>query len=254
MKIPWLLGLLALYLVPPSLASAQSDDAEAAYERKDVAALTRMANAGDPLAQFNLGALYLSGEGVDKDEVQAYKWYNLSAASGNENAKWPRDNISNRAYKRKDVAVLTGIAEAGGLLAQTYLGFMYILGEGVPKDDAAAVSWSRKAAEQGVAQAQNNLGTMYYNGAGVTQDYTIAVSWYRKAADQGDAFTQNNLGLMYQNGEGVAQDYVQAYKWYNLSAASGNENAKTNRDNLATEMTSAQIAEAQRLSRAWVKK
>ena len=39
MKIPWLLGLLALYLVPPSLASAQSDDAEAAYERKDVAAL-----------------------------------------------------------------------------------------------------------------------------------------------------------------------------------------------------------------------
>ena len=54
--------------------------------------------------------------------------------------------------------------------------------------------------------------------------------------------------------QGAAQDYVQALKWYNLGAASGNEQAKTNRDSLAEKMTSAQIAEAQRLARAWVKK
>ena len=34
-------------------------------------------------------------------------------------------------------------------------------GEGVPKNDAEAVTWYRKAAEQGYANAQFNLGYMY---------------------------------------------------------------------------------------------
>ena len=58
MKKPLLLGLLALFLVPPSLASAQSDNAYAAYDRKDLAALARMATAGDPVAQYNLAVMY----------------------------------------------------------------------------------------------------------------------------------------------------------------------------------------------------
>jgi uncharacterized protein len=41
---------------------------------------------------------------------------------------------------------------------------MYATGEGVPKDDAEAVKWFRKAAEQGHAKAQFNLGAMYDNG------------------------------------------------------------------------------------------
>lgn len=48
---PLLLGLLVMFLVPPSPAYTKSDNAEAAYERKDVAALIIMANAGDPVAQ-----------------------------------------------------------------------------------------------------------------------------------------------------------------------------------------------------------
>jgi len=35
---------------------------------------------------------------------------------------------------------------------------MYDKGRGVPKDDAEAAKWSRKAAEQGNATAQTNLG------------------------------------------------------------------------------------------------
>lgn len=48
---PLLLGLLIMFLVPPSPACTKSDNAKAAYERKDFAALIRMANAGDPVAQ-----------------------------------------------------------------------------------------------------------------------------------------------------------------------------------------------------------
>ena len=63
---------------------------------------------------------------------------------------------------------------------------------------------------------------------------------------------------MYGDGLGVPQDYVQAYKWYDLAAerfaASETEkrdDAAKRRDEVASNMTPAQIAEAQRLVRAW---
>ena len=82
-----------------------------------------------------------------------------------------------------------------------------------------------------------------------------ALRWYRKAAEQGYASAQNNLGLMYRNGEGVPQDYVEAHKWFNLAASrvtgeDANKYRKT-RDLVAEKMTTAQIAEAQRLAREW---
>ena len=109
-------------------------------------------------------------------------------------------------------------------------------------------------AEAGNAAAQNNLGLMYDNGTGVAQDYAAAVSWYRTAADQGYAKAQYNLGLMNAKGQGVPQDYVQAHKWLNLGATSGDADAVKVRDLVASMMTPAQIAEAQRLASAWRKR
>ena len=56
---------------------------------------------------------------------------------------------------------------------------------------------------------------------------------------------------MYAEGRGVAQDYVQAHMWFYLAAAQGDAKALKNRDSIAAKMTSAQIAEAQRLAREW---
>jgi TPR repeat protein len=92
---------------------------------------------------------------------------------------------------------------------------------------------------------------MYANGQGVPQDYVEAVVWYRKATDQGHAGAQNNLGVMYDDGQGVAKDAVSAHMWFNLSAARGTESAATNRDDVATKMTPAQIADAQQRASAW---
>ena len=41
---------------------------------------------GYALAQFNLGLMYARGTGVPEDYVQAYKWWNLAAASGDTSA------------------------------------------------------------------------------------------------------------------------------------------------------------------------
>ena len=99
-----------------------------------------------------------------------------------------------------------------------------------------------------------NLGVMYGKGEGVAQDYREAVKWFRVAAEQGDASAQSNLGLMYAFGQGVAQDYVQAHMFCNVAAANGNIIGIECRDLLAKEMTSEQIAEAQKIAREWMVK
>lgn len=115
------------------------------------------------------------------------------------------------------------------------------------------------AADQGNADAQYYLGQMYYQGKGVPQDDATAVIWYRKAADQGDADAQHSLGTIYSIRRGVPQDYVQAHMWFNLAAAGANnsttrDGASEARDIMATVLTPAQLAEAQRLASAWRKK
>ena len=123
---------------------------------------------------------------------------------------------------------------------------------------AKALQLFQPLAEQGDAKAQHYLGFMYVNGKGVPQNFAEAVKWYRKAADQGYAGAQNNLGLMYLKGNGVPLDYVQAHMWFNLATAglsvseTGMRGGAANqRDAVAKHMTSAQIAEAQRLAQEW---
>ena len=41
----------------------------------------RAAERGDPSAQYLLGLMYDKGHGVNRNEVLAYKWLNLAAAS-----------------------------------------------------------------------------------------------------------------------------------------------------------------------------
>ena len=122
-------------------------------------------------------------------------------------------------------------------------------------DYEEAFQWFTAAAEQGFPGAQYNLGHMCKNGRGVPQDYNQAVQWYRKAANRGHPQARYELGVLYQNGQGVPQDYVQAHMWYNLAASmftgKQRERAVKNRNIVAKEMTSEQIAEAQRLAREW---
>jgi len=159
------------------------------------------------------------------------------------------------AYERGDYATtLTEwrpLAEQGDPTAQHHLGWLYVIGRGVPQNYEEAVRWLRKAAEQGDSDAQTNLGSLYLLGEGLPQDYTEALKWLRTAADQGHPFAQTKLGIMYEDGHGVPQDSVQAHMWFSLAAAQGSELAGAFRDDLTKHMTPVQIDEAQRLAREW---
>jgi hypothetical protein len=77
----------------------------------DLASLRRVAEQGDPAAQFSLGARYATGEEVKQDYTEAVRWF-------------------------------TKAAEQGHILAQATLGAYYWAGRGVPQDLTKAYYWS----------------------------------------------------------------------------------------------------------------
>ena len=61
------------------------------------------------------------------------------------------------------------------------------------------------------------------------------------------------LGLLYSTGQGGAPlDYISAHMLFNLAAMRGSMEAKVYRKELADEMASEQVAEAQRQAREWL--
>ncbi|MCH8863542.1 MAG: sel1 repeat family protein [Proteobacteria bacterium] len=71
-------------------------------------------------------------------------------------------------------------------------------------------------------------------------------------AEHGKPEAYYDLGLLFSTGHGVDADYVEAHKWFNLAAIQGVERAKADRAELAQDMDSYEIAEAQRMAREWI--
>ena len=86
-------------------------------------------------------------------------------------------------------------ADKGYARGQSGLGYLYSQGFGVPKGDAEAFYWYRKAADQGYAKAEYNMGNMYRYGRGVTQSRDEAARWLGRAAMQGDEYALRAVGL-----------------------------------------------------------
>ena len=73
------------------------------------------------------------------------------------------------------------------------------------------------------------------------------------AAPAGAADSFYEMGLKYSAGKGVEADLVSAHKWFNLAALKGNREALEYRAELAREMSSDDISEAQKQAREWLR-
>ncbi|HLP97347.1 MAG TPA: tetratricopeptide repeat protein [Sideroxyarcus sp.] len=191
----------------------------------------KAAEQGHTSAQFNLGLMYIKGDGVIRDTRQALYWWQKAAEQGRADAQFnlgvayeSGDGIPRDA--KQAVYWYQKAAEQGLDQAQFNLGVMYDSGEGVTRDAKQAVHWYEKSAEQGNTDAQFNLGMTFLKGEGVTRNAKQAVYWWQKAAEQGLAQAQFNLGFMYEKGIGVIRDAKQAVLWYRKAAAQGNINAQ----------------------------
>ena len=67
------------------------------------------------------------------------------------------------------------------------------------------------------------------------------------------ADTMFELGMMYASGREVPIDLITAHKWFNVAAMKGHAEAAQLRREIAAEMKDAEIGQAQRAARDWIK-
>jgi len=102
--------------------------------------IQQSAEQGDAKAQAKLGAMYLLGSGVEKDEQQAAEWMLKAANQGN-------------------------------IEAQVIIAAMYDRGLGVKNDVKMATKWYEKAAAQGNSTSMAILGKNDVAKGGVAFSY-----------------------------------------------------------------------------------
>ena len=166
-----------------------------------------------------------AGQAEQLFEDAIRRWWVLDRRYGQQNPNMPwRCTFDKKDAKEFEevVCMVSEAADQKHAEAQFRLGAMHEHGQGVPRNEATAVKWHRKAAQQGHARAQNTLGFMYEKAkGGLRQNFETAAEWYRKAAQQGLAEAQHNLGHMHRYGQGVRPNTMLAMEWYHKAAAQG---------------------------------
>ena len=104
------------------------------------------AEAGDALAQFNLGRLHEAGAGVPRDGAEAARFHRMAA-------------------------------DQGFAPAQAALARMLWRGTAVPMNPREAMRLARAAADQGEPEGFAVLGILYFNGQGTPRNMIEAWYW-----------------------------------------------------------------------------
>jgi TPR repeat protein len=123
----------------------------------------------------------------------------------------------------KAIAYAKRSAGLGEPMGEVALGFAYLTGHGITKDEERALYWFKMAEAKNNPYVLNNIGWMYENGiAHLKSDRNIALRYYRASAEQDNSYGICNVGRCYELGIGVSQDYAAALSWYQKSANKGN--------------------------------
>jgi TPR repeat protein len=175
------------------------------------------AEAGEADAQYEVGIMYLKGQGVEQDRGQAVHWLTAASKSGHEPSAAKLRRMEDQQDKFQK---LLKKAEAGDTQTQYEVAMMLLKGRGVDKDEAQAAKWLSKAAEQGDEKAITRLGIVNYKGEIGRPDYAKAFDLFSKVKSE-SVLAQYYLGEMYAEGKGVKRDYQEAIAWYQKAADGG---------------------------------
>ena len=213
----------------------------------------RVAKRGNDVhAITSLGAMFMQGDGVDRDAVLAVEWLMQAAEKNHADAQW-RLGL---AYAHGD-GVAKNNAEASRLLqlsaSQANCDAQYHWAQFLEHQSnkaevrAKAMGLYESAAQQGHMPAQLHLAYTLRAGEAMhdpgrdpnavpiprktvrrsTAPHLVrSLNYFRMAADKGHAAAQFELGQMYAQGLGVNQQFEEAAYWYLLAAKQGHAQAQ----------------------------
>lgn len=128
---------------------------------------TASAEAGLSVAQFNLGVMYFTGQGVKRDYQTALYWMTQAAEQGHVNAQF---NLGTLYYN-------------GLGMQPEWMSYWPLALINRGSNLREAERWYLEAAANDHGEAQYYLATMYESGYGVERDLVAAYVWARLAHD-----------------------------------------------------------------------
>jgi TPR repeat protein len=237
--------------IPVYPSSAANDDLDAglnAYNAKkyDEAfqAWKRSATAGHPMAMYNLGYLYESGQGVSADYNAAILWYQEAAATGLLRAKFAVRNVKAHALVLKaegsvgagrNADALSALREAAALgsgPAMLDLAGYYTGSYSGQTDVPQALQWAEKAAMYGAdvdpdftAMLRTRLIKIEDVKAGTAalaaKDYAQAATAFATASKAGNPDGMYGLAVVLETRTDGKKDMDEALNWYDRAASLG---------------------------------
>jgi TPR repeat protein len=188
-----------------ALAMANSlDGAGGGISSQDlVAALEDAALAGQPMALYQLGLMYETGEGVEKDPVKAFGYFSQIADEHADTApKGVEADIVAQSFLKIGEYYRTGLPEAG-----------------IQKNEAYSNKLIMHAASYfGDADAQYRVGELYLDDAELGDNPLQSARWLNLAARKGHAGAQAKLGNMLFNGQGIDKDQIEGLMWLTVAS------------------------------------
>ena len=197
-------------VVPPS-ANATAEDAfrdgtrlyYAGDRKAALEQLKRAAERGHPIAQWKLGKIYETGDGVPVNDNKAFDFY--------------RQVVDNHADDARGTPQAAFVASAFVSLGSYYL-------KGIeasairPNVDRARELYTYAASIFGDTEAQYRLGRLYLDADSNERDPRQAARWLTVAAKKGHPGAQAMLGqLLFTGDEGLPRRPAQGLMWLTIA-------------------------------------
>jgi hypothetical protein len=193
-------------IVPTSPGDAFRSATEALRSGESAKAVTSLqyaAEHGHGFALWKLGRMYADGDGVKRDDIRAFEYFQKFADShADDNPATPRARFVANAFVALGHYYLDGIPNSvspspelarrmfghaasyfGDPEAQFQLASLYLDGNGVVRDPKRAVPWLVLASNKGHYKAQATLGRILFNGEHGTRQRAAGLMWMTVASD-----------------------------------------------------------------------
>jgi len=168
-----------------------------------LAALQNAADAGQPMAMWQLGTMYENGEGVIRDPVKAFGYF---AQIANQHAdaapKGVESDIVARSFVKVGDYYLQGLPDAG-----------------IPADAQRSHALLLHAATYfGDADAQYRVGLLYMHEDGMGVSALQSARWFSLAARKGHCPAQAQLGdLLFKGVDSIQAQHVEGLMWLTIA-------------------------------------
>lgn len=207
--------------VPGSAAVIAAEPAVMPWKRRQQASDARAkADAGDPVAMYRLGMMYLEGKGVTQDKREAVALLRRAATSGVPDAmlQLARELATVQGVEddsRSAVDWFKRAAAAGNNSAMFEVSELYRAGfrQVVERDARERLDWIERASMAGHARAMWHLGRALRRSKLRKEDRGQSVAWFREGAERRDAPCMLYLAWCLFWGDGCIRDRVEARRW-----------------------------------------